>query len=289
MNSSRLRTVLVFLAMLLTAVAASLLTPRVHLSDRLGHLNLEADVPQQLGPWQLDRSGPASVVNPQTAEVLNKIYSQTLARTYINPQGYRIMLSVAYGGDQRDAMQVHYPEVCYPAQGFSVLQNRVDRIALVKNSIPVRRLETSLGNQRKEPVTYWITVGEHVVQGDLNKKWIEMSYGLKGLIPDGLLFRVSSIDADTAQAFRWQDQFVKDMVQALPKAVLARLTGVRSEPVHGLGARVVAPPGWSEMQGANRIHTLSYGEDLQRSKLLQAGDHRPASKIVSRFAEHLPQ
>ncbi len=229
MKSSRLRAVIVFVAMLLAAVATSVLTPRVPLSDRLGRLNLESDVPQQLGPWQLDRSGPAYVVNPQTAEVLSKIYSQTLTRTYVHPQGYRIMLSIAYGGDQRDAMQVHYPEVCYPAQGFSVLQNHTDQIRLAQTSIPVRRLETSLGSQRQEPVTCWTTVGEQVVQGDLNKKWAEMSYGLKGLIPDGLLFRVSSIDADTPRAFQWQDQFVKDLVQALPKAVRARLTGAGSE------------------------------------------------------------
>jgi EpsI family protein len=228
MNRYRLRAAVLLFLMLVTALAAAVLTPRVHLSDRLGHLNLEADVPKELGPWKLDSSGPAYVVNPQTAEVLSKIYSQTLSRTYVHPNGARIMLSIAYGGDQRDAMQVHYPEVCYPAQGFSVLQNRIDQISLGQGQIAVRRLETTLGSQRKEPVTYWTTVGEHVVQGDVNKKLTEMSYGLQGLIPDGLLFRVSSLDADTAHAFQWQDQFVRDAVQALPQAVRARLTGIRS-------------------------------------------------------------
>jgi EpsI family protein len=225
-----LRAAIVVLAMVLAAVAAYVVTPRVHLSDRLGRLDLETGVPQQLGPWQLDRSGPAYVVNPQAAAVLNKIYSQTLTRTYVHPKGYRIMLSIAYGGDQRDAMQVHYPEVCYPAQGFSVVQNRIDQIQLPQGHIPVRRLATRLGTQRQEPVTYWTTVGERVVQGDLDKKWAEMSYGLRGLIPDGLLFRISSLDADTARAFQWQNQFVKDAVQALPAAARARLTGIRSGP-----------------------------------------------------------
>jgi EpsI family protein len=222
----RLRAVIVLFFMLAAAVAAAVLTPHTHLSDRLGRLNLQADVPRQLGPWQLDTSEPAYVVNPQVAEVLNKIYSQTLTRTYVHPKGYRIMLSIAYGGDQRDAMQVHYPEVCYPAQGFSVLQNHIDRITVAQNQIAVRRLQTVLGSQRKEPVTYWTTVGEHVVQGDVDKKLTEMSYGLQGLIPDGLLFRVSSLDADTARAFEWQDQFVRDAVQALPASVRARLTGI---------------------------------------------------------------
>jgi EpsI family protein len=109
-----------------------------------------------------------------------------------------------------------------------VLQNRLDQIQLPQGQILVRRLATRLGSQRKEPVTYWTTVGEQVVQGDIDKKWAEMSYGMRGLIPDGLLFRISSLDADTARAFEWQNQFVKDAVQALPAAARARLTGIGS-------------------------------------------------------------
>jgi len=34
-----------------------------------------------------------------------------------------------------------------------------------------------------------------------------MKYGLTGKIPDGLLFRISSIQADEAKAYRTQDAF----------------------------------------------------------------------------------
>lgn len=47
------------------------------------------------------------VVNPQTQELLDKLYSQILTRTYVNAKGYRIMLSLAYGSDQRGALQAH--------------------------------------------------------------------------------------------------------------------------------------------------------------------------------------
>ena len=56
--------------------------------------------------------------------IINKIYNQTLTRTYINPRGDRIMLSIAYGRDQSDALQMHKPELCYPAQGFRLLNNQ---------------------------------------------------------------------------------------------------------------------------------------------------------------------
>jgi EpsI family protein len=39
---------------------------------------------------------------------------------YVNASGYRIMLSLAYGSDQRGALQAHKPEVRYPAQGFTL-------------------------------------------------------------------------------------------------------------------------------------------------------------------------
>ena len=58
------------------------------------------------------------MVNPQTQELLDKLYSEVLTRVYVNASGYRIMRSLAYGFDQRGAMQAHMPEVCYPAQGF---------------------------------------------------------------------------------------------------------------------------------------------------------------------------
>jgi len=47
------------------------------------------------------------IANPEQEAQINKIYNQTLTRTYVNPTGERIMLSIAYGGDQTDNMAVH--------------------------------------------------------------------------------------------------------------------------------------------------------------------------------------
>lgn len=234
--SQRTLAAVLMVLMLLAALAAGVLQPRVRLSEQLGSIKLDDVVPVAFGDWELDRRGPVQVVNPQQQEMLSQIYSQTLSRTYVNKQGYRVMLSIAYGGDQRDAMQVHYPEVCYPAQGFSVNRNTVGSTVTAAGTIPVRRLETSLGRQRLEPVTYWTTVGERAVMGNLNKKAAEMSYGLRGIIPDGMLFRVSSLDAQTAQAFAMQDRFITDIVAALPARHVARFSGLRA-----VGSAALAP------------------------------------------------
>ena len=167
----------------------------------------------------------AQIVDPQQKEMLDRIYSQLLSRTYVNAQGYRIMLSIAYGSDQTDTAQVHRPELCYPAQGFILHERNADTMQIGAGSIPVTRLATSHG-QRQEPVTYWIMIGETVIKsGTFDKKLTELSYGLKGQIPDGILIRVSSIDGDKTRAYEMQDRFSKQMLEAVPPEMRRRLAG----------------------------------------------------------------
>jgi len=71
------------------------------------------------------------------------------------------------------------------------------QLATPFGEIPAQRLFASRG-AREEPVTYWFTVGE-AVQGKLQRRLAELSYGLTARISDGMLFRVSSIDPDQAR------------------------------------------------------------------------------------------
>ena len=220
------RAALATLLMGAAALAAWRLTPTQRMATMHGELKLEAQIPKQFGDWQLDTAVVGGVVNPQQEELLKQLYSQILSRTYVNRNGQRIMLSIAYGNDQRDGLQLHYPENCYPAQGFQLVSNRKVDLRLGGLTIPARRLETVLGGQRYEPVTYWTVIGETAVRGGTDKKFAEMRYGFRDLIPDGLLFRVSSIDRDTAAAFALQDQFASALLTAVSGAIRGRIAGV---------------------------------------------------------------
>lgn len=55
---------------------------------------------------------------------------------------------------------------------------------------------------------------------------VDLRYGLTGRIPDGMLFRVSSIDADEARAYQAQEQFVNQLLQSLSPAERKRLSGL---------------------------------------------------------------
>ena len=82
--------------------------------------------------------------------------------------------------------------------------------------------------QRHEPVTYWTTIGTHVVLSAIDKKLEELRYGLKGDIPDGMLFRVSSIDTNTQSAFALQESFVRDLLNSLEPTLRKRISGLGS-------------------------------------------------------------
>lgn len=188
-------------------------------------LSLETMVPEAFGDWTELPNQSGLVVNPETQQLLDKLYSQIVSRTYVNKDGYRIMLSLAYGDDQRGGLQAHRPEVCYPAQGFILGKVENGALPTAFGNIEVRRLTTRLG-PRSEPVTYWLTVGNQVVWTAFEKRVAEIRLGLTGQIPDGLLFRVSSIDTDDARAFEMQRKFAADMMAAVPPATRRQLSGL---------------------------------------------------------------
>ena len=221
---------LVLLALMLaSAVMASVLRPTASLADERPPISLKTMVPLFFGDWRELPNMSAQIVDPQQKELLEQIYSETLSRTYVNSSGYRIMLSIAYGKNQSDALQLHKPEVCYPAQGFVLEKNDAGSLATAFGDIPVRRLFTSSG-PRKEPVTYWFTVGDTAIQGKLQRRLAELRYGLTGRIPDGMLFRVSSIDPDPVQAYRFQDLFVDQLLAAVSLDERKRLSGLGGPP-----------------------------------------------------------
>ena len=226
------------LAMVVVMAAVALASeagkPVHKLAERRGSHDLERMVPDRFGDWRLLPHVGVVLPDPSVLANLERLYTQTLSRAYVNSRGAVVMLAIAYGDDQRATMAVHYPEVCYPAQGFQVTSNRVDSINTSHGRLPVRRLETELSRQRYEPVTYWVTIGDRISLGGFDRRLIELEYGLQRVIPDGLLFRVSSINRDTAQAFRDQDSFARDL--------LAALSPVSRNWLAGDPARVAAVP-----------------------------------------------
>ena len=211
--------------MCLVSFLAYVVTPSEKARESGQGIQLEAVIPKTFGPWREESAHAVQVVDPQRQQLLDKLYSQTLTRVYVDPHGYRVMLSLAYGDDQRGGLQAHMPEICYPAQGFTLNRNDAAQIATRFGTISGRRLGTRMG-ERVEPVTYWFAVADRVVTNKFEQRMAQIRIGLTGLLPYGLLFRVSSIDVDADRAYREQERFVSDLLAAVSPQDRTRLSGL---------------------------------------------------------------
>ncbi len=187
--------------------------------------DLKSNIPLIFGGWQFVAAAP-QLVNPQTQQMLDALYSEVVARTYVDAQRYHVMMSVAYGNDQRGGLEAHRPEVCYPAQGFVLQDQRDDVLATRFGAVQVRRLRTAMGT-RQEPITYWFAMAQTQNASAFDKRMSRLRALLTGSIPDGILMRVSSIDADPQRAWRNHDAFLAALLDALPGATRSRLMGLR--------------------------------------------------------------
>lgn len=188
-------------------------------------IRLESQVPLRFSDWQLDPSIAPILPDPSLQAKLDQIYSQTLARTYVNSAGQRVMLSIAYGGDQgSDSTQAHRPEFCYTAQGFSVQRIGLATVNFGPHQIATSRLLGRMG-QRFEPITYWMTLNQEAVLPGLSRKLSQIRFGLSGLIPDGMLVRVSTVGLNEAESFRLQEIFLDQLYSAMSPEVRVRYFG----------------------------------------------------------------
>jgi EpsI family protein len=214
--------VLVAAALVLAAGGAIALKPSRMVDPTAAPL--ATAIPMAFGDWKVDPNITPIPPSPDVQARLEQLYDQIVSRTYVNSRGERMMLTVAYGGDQSDALKAHRQEVCYSAQGFQIHYAYHGRLRFSDRSIPVTRMLAVRG-PRAEPVTYWFTMGDRVVLGRLERLVVQIRFGLSGSVPDGMLVRVSNISTDPAKAFDAQEQFVSALLAGVQPREVSRLLG----------------------------------------------------------------
>jgi EpsI family protein len=222
MNISR---TIVLLVMMLGASFASIaLTPTKRLSDSTQRIDLESVIPLAFADWKHDPSVTPIKPTPEQKETIDQIYDQIVTRTYIDSQGRRVMLSVAYGSAQTRSMRAHRQEVCYAAQGFQINQLQDSILNISGVQVPVTRMVAVQGG-RIEPVTYWFTMGDSLVRSYVDRQIAQLKYAFSGFIPDGYLFRVSTIGLDVDDAYVSQLEFSSQFMNAVTPELRKKLLG----------------------------------------------------------------
>jgi EpsI family protein len=209
--------------MIMVALVGHILQPNFD-SVSAERVDLASRIPVAFMGWREDKSIAPIAPDRELQEGVERLYVEVLARTYVDQHGNRVMLSVAYGGRRSRALQVHRPEGCYASQGFVVSLNDRRSIDLGDSEIPVLTL-IATRDQRNEPITYWIRLGDVVVSGWRMQTEARLRYGLQRIVPDEVLFRVSSIDSDNAKGLTMQERFVRDLIPSLDKRTRTFLIG----------------------------------------------------------------
>lgn len=223
MKTVRFTHIVFLLLIIISAILIDFVKPTVMIYEKRAEKLVDV-LPLQFGEWRAEAAVSNVITSPELEKTVEKIYSDVLSRTYVDYSGHRIMLSLAYVKDQSDAMGVHLPEICYPAQGFLLDNPAGKEISLAHQLLKVRTLRAKNG-ARLEPITYWTITGNYqTVPGSETKK-AQLKHALSREIPDGLLVRVSTIGDNQADELQVQEKFISAMFLGTPQAKRKRLFG----------------------------------------------------------------
>jgi EpsI family protein len=216
---NRIQIILASITILAAAVMAKVLEPREMMAKTSASLNLETVIPKQFGMWTLVPDiSPVTPADPEgyVDTYTKRFYSQEVGRGYTDGRGNTVMLMVAYGPVQNFRLKAHRPEMCYTAAGFRVSAKTSAEVSYRDGVAPLKVAHVIAEREsRFEPISYWMRVGNDITTGVLDRQLIRLKYGLRGIIPDGALMRVSTVGLPQKASYELQDQFIRDLIAAI--------------------------------------------------------------------------
>ena len=217
------RMVLIGMASGLTATSAYALKPRRE-EHRLITAKLEDLIPKSVGPWRYGSADGIVVARPEDA-LPTQGYDQLVARTYESPERPKIMLLVAYGSTQGATLQLHRPETCYPGQGFGLSDFSEPDFNFAPGQPVHARRFTASRDQRVERLIYWTRIANSFPRNTAGEYRAILGSVLRGVVPDGILVRVSTITPDIRQADQALEQFTAQLIRGTSSAGQQLLVG----------------------------------------------------------------
>jgi len=189
-------------------------------------VGITLDLPKMVGGWY----GRDLDVSPKERQVLGKD-TEFARKSYRNGAGYEIIASIVLSGQDMNT-SIHRPERCLPAQGFTIIDNRSEPVAVPDRGVlhvtrlqNVRNVPVENGNPTSlYSVTYywfvghtdatgshfwrtWLDVKDRLLHG-YNQRWAYIT--VAGQLPPGT--------EQNPKAERLIDEWMKDFIkQLLPK------------------------------------------------------------------------
>jgi EpsI family protein len=200
----------------LAALGATALQPRKRLV-LLGDRKLDDVIPQQIADW---KNYPSSnfILPKSPGSLADRLYSQTVSRLYESPTALPMMVVIAYGAVQNDLLQLHRPETCYAAVGYTISASRRLQLPIGGTAqLPVRELTAST-DSRMEQICYWTRIGDDLPTDGSEQRRVKLVQQLNGYLSDGILVRISTPAPDHPEVFAQLARFASAMVNAMKPA-----------------------------------------------------------------------
>jgi EpsI family protein len=186
--------------------------PSQHL-DYLGKDRLDALVPKTIGPWKF--VAVSGLVVPPNDQLSRALYSNLLTRVYADGENPPVMLLVAQSGSQTGVLQIHRPETCYTAGGYHISPVTPQPIQVGPRVVPANSMDASADGM-VEHVLYWTRVGNRMPASWKQQRLAVAEQNIRGIIPDAILVRVSTVSDDANSARETLQAFVRSLIGSLP-------------------------------------------------------------------------
>lgn len=180
-------------------------------------------MPDTIGGWRFQQT--SGLVLPPDDALSARLYDNLVTRAYTNGAGQVMMLLVAYKNFQNGVLQIHRPEICYPAGGYQLSPTEPTELAVGRGRTMPANAFSAIGGERNEQVLYWTRIGEAFPVRWYEQRVAVLRANLRQINPDGLLARVSMAGSDMTTAKPLMTAFITDLRAAAPPALRRILFG----------------------------------------------------------------
>jgi EpsI family protein len=173
-------------------------------------------LPYQLGEW----SGRDAKFDP----MYGKDPSDTMMlRTYEGTNHKHVFVYIGFYADLPAFMEIHNPEICYPAQGWSIVSNGESDLALYRGKIHRAQQMLISKEDNSRLVMWWYNVGSHPFEDRLRYVYLSLAFSSLQGRTDGSLVRLEApLEGEEQEAARvrlerFRSDFLPSLDLALPR------------------------------------------------------------------------
>lgn len=181
-------------------------------------------IPKTVGTWEFETS--SGLVLPPPDALSDRLYDNLVTRTYSSEQDPMMMFLTAYSNTQDGVLQVHRPEICYPAGGYALTPTTPMKIDNGVGGTLSANIFTATGRDRTEHVLYWTRIGEFFPLAWSEQRLAVIRANLRGVIPDGVLVRISTVMPEMDEALPLMSKFAAQLNQNMNAKGRALLSGI---------------------------------------------------------------